>query len=276
MIMKSRHSLNGEEVMNINKQKGFTLVEIAIVLVIIGLLLGGILKGQELINSARVRNLADQNSGIQAAYYGFIDRYRQVPGDFIAANASQAMGVTINLPVAASTTDGNGQLDNTLEEAAAVWEQLAKSNFLGGGFTPATAIPASEGAYTASQVGPLNAFNGALILTRNAGYTGTASIRLNLHMGRNVPVTIARELDVKVDDGLPNTGVLRLTNTAGAAGGGTTFDAIEFLPSFATCATNSTANAPANAAGANVMPTNATDIYDIFDDFQDCPQVFVY
>ena len=83
------------------KQTGFTLVEIAIVLVIIGLLLGGILKGQELINSARVRNLADQNSGIQAAYYGFIDRYRQVPGDFPSANATTAIGVTINLPVAA-------------------------------------------------------------------------------------------------------------------------------------------------------------------------------
>ncbi len=258
--------------MNINKQKGFTLVEIAIVLVIIGLLLGGILKGQELINSARVRNLADQNSGIQAAYYGFIDRYRQVPGDYIAANASQAMGITINLPLAASTTDGNGQLDNTLEEAAAVWEQLAKSQFLGGGFTPATVVPASEGAYVASQVGPLNAFNGALILTRNAGYTGTASIRLNLHMGRNVPVTIARELDVKVDDGLPNTGVLRLTDAATATGGGTTFDTIEFAPSFTTCSTTSAANGPANAAGAE----GATDIYDIFDDFQDCPQVFVY
>ncbi len=73
---------------NFKKQSGFTLVEIAIVLVIIGLLLGGILKGQELINSARVRNLADQNSGIQAAYYGFIDRYRQVPGDMTPQNAT--------------------------------------------------------------------------------------------------------------------------------------------------------------------------------------------
>ena len=40
------------------KQQGFTLIEIAIVLVIIGLLLGGVLKGQELINAARVRNIA--------------------------------------------------------------------------------------------------------------------------------------------------------------------------------------------------------------------------
>jgi len=110
------------------KQSGFTLVEIAIVLVIIGLLLGGILKGQELINSARVRNLADQNSGIQAAYFGFIDRYRQVPGDWTTAGATPAIGQTIN-----TGGNGNGRIDNTYAEAAAAWEQLARSNFLGGG-----------------------------------------------------------------------------------------------------------------------------------------------
>ena len=59
-------------------QSGFTLIEVAIVLVVIGLPIGGILKGQELVNSARVRNLADLNAGTQAAYYGFIDRYRRV------------------------------------------------------------------------------------------------------------------------------------------------------------------------------------------------------
>ena len=52
-----------------HRQYGFTLVEIAIVLVVIGLLLGGVLKGRELISGARVRNLADMNAGIQAAYY---------------------------------------------------------------------------------------------------------------------------------------------------------------------------------------------------------------
>ena len=66
------------------REGGFTLVEIAIVLVIIGLLLGGILKGQELITSARVRNLADQAAAVQAAYYGFVDRYRAIPGDMLA------------------------------------------------------------------------------------------------------------------------------------------------------------------------------------------------
>lgn len=257
----------------ISKQKGFTLVEIAIVLVIIGLLLGGILKGQELINSARVRNLADQNSGIQAAYYGFIDRYRQVPGDWLNTNATQAIGVTVNLPDnTAPATTGNGQLDNTLMEAAAVWEHLARAQFLAGGFTPATATPGTEAAYATNQVGPFNAFNGPLVLTRNAGYSGVASIRLNLHMGRNVPVSIARELDLKVDDGLPNTGVLRLSVPALAAGGGATFDGIEFVSQVAGCTTGAAVVAAGNAAGTGIN----TDIYDIFDDFQNCPQVFVY
>ena len=56
-------------------QSGFTLIEIAIVLVIIGLLLGGVLKAQELITSAKVRNIISQQDGIKAAYYGFQDRF---------------------------------------------------------------------------------------------------------------------------------------------------------------------------------------------------------
>ena len=63
------------------KQTGFTLVEIAIVLVIIGLLLGGILKGQEMITQAKIKNVIADFSGISAAYHGYQDRYRAIPGD---------------------------------------------------------------------------------------------------------------------------------------------------------------------------------------------------
>ena len=55
--------------------RGFTLVEIAIVLMIIGLLIGGILRGQELITSARVRNIIDQKAAIQTAQIGFMDQF---------------------------------------------------------------------------------------------------------------------------------------------------------------------------------------------------------
>ena len=69
-------------------QTGFTLIEIAIVVVIIGLLLGGVLKGQELITAARVRNLAAQLDGVKIAYLGFQDRYRALPGDYSNAAAA--------------------------------------------------------------------------------------------------------------------------------------------------------------------------------------------
>src|SRR5215510_8766093 len=71
-----------------NLSKGFTLIEIAIVLVIIGLLLGGVLKGQELITGARVRNLISQQDGIKAAFFGFQDRYRALPGDYASASGA--------------------------------------------------------------------------------------------------------------------------------------------------------------------------------------------
>ncbi len=64
-----------------NKQSGFTLIEIAIVLVIIGLLLGGVLKGQELINSAKVKNLANDFRNIPVFIYGYQDKYKAIPGD---------------------------------------------------------------------------------------------------------------------------------------------------------------------------------------------------
>lgn len=236
--------------MNKYRQTGFTLVEIAIVLVIIGLLLGGILKGQELINSARVRNLADQNSGIQAAYYGFIDRYRQVPGDWNTTDATNAIGVTIN-----TGGDGNGQINaGDWTEAGAVWEQLSKANFIQGNYTGNSA--GTEAGYLATGIAPVNAFNGTLLLGRGDDYTGTANERLNLTMGDNIPVNIARELDVKIDDGLPQTGVLRLSVPSGSA---------------------TTWGTPTEATSTDCADTGVSPvIYDIATDAQNCNLAFLY
>ena len=195
---------------NITGQRGFTLVEMAIVLVIIGLLLGGILKGQELITSARVRNIADQNSGVQAAYYGFIDRYRQVPGDWPQVNAAQA------IPNVDNGGDASGRLDGDVwEEGLYLWEQLSKAGFIQGNYTggSGSAPNAAE-----TDVAPRNAFNGFLMLFRTDDYEGDDAVeRLNLTLGRGIPVNVLRELDLKIDDGLPETGVLRQALSAGAA-----------------------------------------------------------
>lgn len=232
-------------------QRGFTLVEIAIVLVIIGLLLGGILKGQELIVSARVRNIADQNSGVQAAYYGFIDRYRQVPGDWPASNAGQA------IPGVATGGNANGRLDkvssNQWVEALALWEHLSKAGFIQGSFVGGNAAPSAADTDRA----PRNAFQGYLMLFETADYAdaGTPPVRLNLTLGRGIPVNVLRELDVKIDDGLPLTGVLRHALTTGA-----TFSTNDIGHSTAAC----------------VDATGDPDIWDIKSNEQTCNAVYVY
>ena len=89
-----------------SRQTGFTLVEIAIVLVIIGLLLGGVLKGQELIENSRIKSIVNDMKAIQAAYNGYIDRYKALPGDETAATMT-ARGWT---GTAGATVAGNGVL----------------------------------------------------------------------------------------------------------------------------------------------------------------------
>src|SRR5437764_9851921 len=85
--------------------QGFTLVEIANVLVIIGLLLGGIQKGQEMITQAKIKNVIADFSGVSAAYHGYQDRYRAIPGD--DPNA----GTRWTTAPAAIPGSGNGVVD---------------------------------------------------------------------------------------------------------------------------------------------------------------------
>ena len=69
-------------------ERGFTLVEIAIVLVIIGMLLGAVLKGQELIFNSKVKATYNLSREASAAMYGYQDRYKQLPGDLPAGGGA--------------------------------------------------------------------------------------------------------------------------------------------------------------------------------------------
>src|SRR5210317_1726517 len=102
--------------MYMNKQKGFTLVEIAIVLVIVGLLIGGVLKGQEMITNAKLKRVESDNAGIAAAMFSYQDRYLQLPGDDNAAGGR--FSVYTGVAAANVTGDGSGTIDGDWDAAS--------------------------------------------------------------------------------------------------------------------------------------------------------------
>ena len=192
-----------------SQQSGFTLVEIAIVLVIIGLLLGGILKGQELINSAKVKNLANDYRVIPTYIYAFQDKFKALPGD----DAAIAQHVTGGTPGTGGTV-GNGVIEGTWKdaetgttEANIFWQHVRLANLAAGpttpaaGFAPTNAVGGRIGvsSMTAAQV----QVDGAAVAAANQ-MKGTYQICSTAILGKFV-----KQLDIQMDDGNTATGSMR-------------------------------------------------------------------
>jgi len=198
------------------KQAGFTLIEIAIVLVIIGLLLGGVLKGQELITSARVRNLISQQDGVKAAYLGFLDRFRALPGDY--SNAS----TTIANVAGAANGNNNGQIQSLsdggsgIDEHIAAWDHLSKAGFINGSYTYAAGNETTASA-------PTNPYARYLRVIYDKVYGsigGDPARRHNLKTGNQIPSDLMAEIDRKIDDGNPIGGTFQFSAYDGGGSGG--------------------------------------------------------
>ena len=122
-------------------QSGFTLIEIAIVLVIIGLLLGGVLKGQELINSAKVKNLATDFKNVPVYIYGYQDKFKALPGDDAAVFAHVA-----GTPSTTNGTVGNGVIEGAWnstgvgDESVLFWQHVRLAGLAPGETTVNTAV----------------------------------------------------------------------------------------------------------------------------------------
>ena len=191
-----------------SQQSGFTLVEIAIVLVIIGLLLGGILKGQELINSAKAKSFAQDFRTIQTALYGFQDRYKALPGDFSGTRLTNSIiGATTT---AVTATASNGQIDGNWdsavpgEESCLFWQHLRLAGFLAG----PTAVDCTAGAdYLQKNAdgGRIGISTTMQITSPLPGMTGSFNICSSGISGK-----LAKQLDTQLDDGVSTTGSLRI------------------------------------------------------------------
>jgi prepilin-type N-terminal cleavage/methylation domain-containing protein len=198
------------------KQQGFTLIEIAIVLVIIGLLLGGVLKGQELITSARVRNLITQQDGVKAAYFGFLDRFRALPGDYDQAFTNIA-GIS-NAACNGGNGNGNGRIESTApaSENVLVWEHLSKAGFINGSYTCAAAESAATTPTNPFAVRMQVIWDNVFVDINNGAPAPTP--RHNLKTGGQIPSDLLAEVDRKIDDGSATGGTFRFSAYDGGAG----------------------------------------------------------
>jgi len=199
-----------------NKQTGFTLIELAIVLVIIGLLLGGVLRGQELINSAKVKNLAADFRNIPVYIYGYQDKFRAFPGD--DANA------TTHVTGATKNGNGNGALEGAWTDAKAqdteaynFWQHVRLAALATGSTDPASADwrpTNADGGPIGIQAGTNNA---ATTAVKDAG--GNAIRGSYIICSQGILGKYVLQLDTSMDDGNTATGSMLATpSTAYAAG----------------------------------------------------------
>lgn len=211
-----------------SQQKGFTLVEIAIVLVIIGLLLGGVLKGQELINSAKVKNMIGDFRTTSALIYGYQDRFKNFPGDQTQAQLDAAFGAAVATAcqAGAGCAQNNGRIDGDWNAAAntsetfVFWQHVRLANLA----TGATAL--NDANYR-----PRNADGGFLGVESGISAAGLAAPFINNMRGSafvcsdGILGRYVRQIDTTMDDG----------NTAGGS--------VQAVPNGSARGTNPTATA---------------------------------
>jgi prepilin-type N-terminal cleavage/methylation domain-containing protein len=190
--------------MHRKSQQGFTLVELAIVLVIIGLILGAAFKGKALIDGAKVKNMAAQVNKMEAAFNVYFEKYGGYPGD----------GCTV---LATTETTCSGARNGTLG--------LLENN-------SAPVLLVNAGILTAADM--QSVFGVPWVITEGAAITNYATGSNYMTPGTqtaggvttqaSVDVRLICALDKAIDDNVPTTGILRSSSLkAATTAGGTAY-----------------------------------------------------
>lgn len=239
-----------------HNKSAFTLIELSIVLVIIGLIVGGVLVGRDLVAAAHTRATITQVSQFSQAYNVFRDKYSALPGDIIATEASK-FGLDSSAPGFAGWGNGDGMIQGssawgwdgyagsiaTSGETAVFWKHLYQAKLIkepfasvnfSEGFYPTVSDPSKR--WPAAVLGRNNYFYvytgwpGSADPNPYSSYFGlssTSALNTYTSWSNTTPgltVKEAQAIDAKLDDGLPQSGkVLAIYWSSGtywAAGGG--------------------------------------------------------
>jgi prepilin-type N-terminal cleavage/methylation domain-containing protein len=227
------------------KNAGFTLIELSIVLVIIGLIIGGVLVGQDMINAAQLRQIVSQVGQYHSAVNTFRNKYGSIPGDITGTATGQASSFGLffetTLGGAAGHGDGNGLVESdtggigttkAIGETLSFWRHLTEANLIGGSFglTGPSAISATTGQANANVTNMLQSVPETK-LGRGTNYIVYAVNGLNYYQlistasitaatgaytfGASAMTPVeAATVDGKMDDGAPNSGVVRARGIA--------------------------------------------------------------
>ena len=225
-----------------NNQHGFTLLELAVVLIMIALLIGSVLTARSMIRSAQVNSVIGDFTRYTQAITNFQDKYHALPGDMVGATviwgtdtncATQAFTATPHIPTCDGNGDGkigylssvSGWQNATTNELARAWQQLANAGFIAGAYSgvtgtggggifvslPGVNVPASQVPGAGYTLWYLDAQT-----ANSSDWQGVGHIFMFGSLGPNLytnkPTLTTSEaygIDSKIDDGVPSTGYVK-------------------------------------------------------------------